>query len=93
MISRKQAIANGVSPGGIDEACTSVDDVYGWVTRAFGRNEVAVNLVDMLVAVQLRKKTLRYGWPEVKYEACKSATEVIWVLWRVPAGRCALAPR
>jgi hypothetical protein len=54
---------------------------------------VAVNLVDMLVAVQLRKKTLRYGWPEVKYEACKSATEVIWVLWRVPAGRCALAPR
>ena len=40
-----------------------------------------------------RKETLRYGWPEVKYEACKSATEVIWVLWRVPAGRCALAPR
>jgi hypothetical protein len=158
-------------------ACASVDDLYGWVARAFGRKEVGVNLVDLLVAVRLRKKlrwraeiteaivaaaggahsvlellwdknveqphglpistkqvpfrkengkvgyrdreyvpwgviveldgrkshpgeqrgqdsardrqasvarkeTMRYGWREAKHEACKSATEVIWVLWR-----------
>jgi hypothetical protein len=159
------------------EACTGVDDVYGWVARAFGRHQVAVNMVDLLVAVQVRKKlrwraeiteaivaaaggahsalellweknveqshglpiptrqvpfkkengkvgyrdreyvpwgviieldgkkshpdeqrghdrardrqasvgrkeTMHYGWREAKYEACRSATEVIWVLWR-----------
>jgi hypothetical protein len=159
------------------EACASVDDVYGWVTRAFGRKEVAVSAVDLLVALRLRKKlrwraeiteaivaadggahsalellweknvedphglpvpvkqvpfrkdngkvgyrdreyvpwgviieldgkkshpaeqrgqdnardrqasvkrkeTMHYGWREAKYDACKSATEVIWVLWR-----------
>jgi hypothetical protein len=28
------------------------------------------------------KETMHYGWREAKYEACQSATEVIWVLWR-----------
>lgn len=159
------------------EAGASVDDVYGWVTRAFGRKEVAVSAVDLLVALQSRKRlrwraeiteaimaadggahsalellweknvenphglpvparqvpfrkdngkvgyrdreyvpwgviieldgkkshpaeqrpqdsardrqasvqrkeTMHYGWREAKYEACQSAAEVIWVLWR-----------
>jgi hypothetical protein len=159
------------------DACAGVDDVYGWVTRAFGRKEVAVSAVDLLVVLRLRKKlrwraeiteaivaadggahsalellweknvedphglpapvkqvpfrkdngkagyrdreyvpwgviieldgkkshpaeqrgqdnardrqasvkrkeTMHYGWREAKYDACKSATEVIWVLWR-----------
>jgi hypothetical protein len=159
------------------EACASVDDVYGWVARAFGRNDVAMNVVDLLVAVKSRKKlrwraelkeaivaasggahsalellweknvelphglppstkqvpfaksngqvgfrdreylpwgvvieldgkkshpderrdhdnardrraslrskeTLRYGWREIRYEGCRSAVEVIRVLWR-----------
>ena len=38
------------------EACTSVDDVYGWVARAFGRNGAGMNVVDALVAVKSRRK-------------------------------------
>jgi hypothetical protein len=159
------------------ESCQDVYDVYGWVTRAFGRKNVRVNPVMLLLAVRLRKKlrwrtelneaivaaaggahsaleilwdrnverahglpisskqvpfkkkdgttgyrdreyslwrliieldgkrahpgeqwasdrardrqaavaggnTLRYGWRETRYEACDTAVEVTWVLWR-----------
>jgi hypothetical protein len=64
------------------ETCASVDDVYGWVARAFGRREVAVDVVDLLVAVQLRKK-LR--WRAELTEAivvasggAHSALELLW---------------
>ena len=54
------------------EACTSVDDVYGWVARAFGRDDVAMNAVDLLVAVKSRKK-LR--WRAELTEAIAAASE------------------
>jgi hypothetical protein len=64
------------------EACASVDDVYGWVTRAFGRHEVPVTMIDLLVAVRLRKK-LR--WRAEITEAivaadggAHSALELLW---------------
>jgi hypothetical protein len=64
------------------EACGDVDDVYGWVTRAFGRREVAADVVSLLVAVQWRRK-LR--WRSELTEAIVAATggahsalEMLW---------------
>ena len=64
------------------EACTSVDDVYGWVTRAFGRKKVTVDVVALLVAVELRG---RLRWRTELAEAivaasggAHSALELLW---------------
>jgi hypothetical protein len=64
------------------EACSSVEDVYGWVTRAFGRAEVAVNMVDVLVAVQLRNKLRwRAELTEAIVAASGGAHSALELLW------------
>src|SRR5258708_34330503 len=44
------------------EACTSIDDVYGWVARALGRNDdAAVDGVGLPAGGQARRKTAGGG--------------------------------
>src|SRR5258708_7415977 len=65
------------------EACTSIDDVYGWVARALGRNDdVAVNVVDLLVAVKSRKKLRwRAELTEAIVAASEGAHSALELLW------------
>ena len=65
------------------EACTSVDDVYGWVARAFGRkDDVAVDVVDLLVAVKSRKKLRwRAELTEAIVAASEGAHSALELLW------------
>jgi hypothetical protein len=64
------------------ESCTNVDDVYGWVARAFGRQEVAADLLDLLVSVQLRKRLRwRTELPEAIVAAAGGAHSVLEILW------------
>jgi hypothetical protein len=64
------------------EACTSVDDVYGWVARAFGRNGVGMNVVDVLVAVKSRKKLRwRAELTEAIVAASGGAHSALELLW------------
>ncbi|HEY6792533.1 MAG TPA: type IV toxin-antitoxin system AbiEi family antitoxin domain-containing protein [Trebonia sp.] len=64
------------------EACTSVDDVYGWVARAFGRNDVGMNVVDVLVAVKSRKKLRwRAELTEAIVAASGGAHSALELLW------------
>ena len=65
------------------EACTSVDGVYGWVARAFGRNDdAAVDVVDLLVAVKSRKKLRwRAELTEAVVTASEGAHSVLELLW------------
>jgi len=64
------------------EACGCVDDVYGWVTRALGRNDVGVNVVDLLIAVRLRKKLRwRLELTEAIVAASEGAHSVLELLW------------
>ena len=64
------------------EASASVDDVYGWVTRAFGRQHVTVDVVDLLVAVQLRRKLRwRTELKEAIVAAAGGAHSALELLW------------
>jgi hypothetical protein len=64
------------------EACASVDDVYGWVARAFGRKDVAVNVVDLLVVVKSRKKLRwRTELTEAIVAASGGAHSALELLW------------
>jgi len=64
------------------QACASVDDVYGWVTSALGRNEVPVNAVDLLVAVKSRKKLRwRVELTEAIVAGSDGAHSVLELLW------------
>jgi hypothetical protein len=64
------------------EACTDVEGVYGWVARALGRNDVAVNVVDLLVAVKLRKKLRwRVELAEAIVAASEGAHSALELLW------------
>jgi hypothetical protein len=64
------------------EACISVDDVYGWVGRAFGRKEVVVDVVSMLAAVALRKKLRwRVELSEAIVAAAGGAHSALELLW------------
>jgi very-short-patch-repair endonuclease len=64
------------------EAALNVDDVYGWVTRAFGRREVHSDELTLLSAVRRRK---RLRWRDELNEAivagaggAHSALELRW---------------
>lgn len=64
------------------EASSSVEDVYGWVGRAFGRKEVTVDVVSMLAAVALRKKLRwRAELPEAIVAAAGGAHSALELLW------------
>jgi hypothetical protein len=64
------------------EACASVYDVYGWVARALGRNDVPVNVVDLLVAVRSRKKLRwRVELTEAIVAASGGAHSALELLW------------
>ncbi len=64
------------------EASRNVDDVYGWVTRAFGRRNVRVNPVMLLLAVRLRKKLRwRIELNEAIVAAAGGAHSVLELLW------------
>ena len=64
------------------EASASVDDVYGWVTRAFGRQQVTADVVDLLVAVQLRGKLRwRTELKEAIVAAAGGAHSALELLW------------
>jgi hypothetical protein len=64
------------------EGCRAVEDVYGWVTRAFGRKEVGVKLVDLLVAIRVRKKLRwRSELTEATVAAFGGAHSVLELLW------------
>jgi hypothetical protein len=64
------------------EACASVYDVYGWVARAFGRGDVPVNVVDLLVAVKSRKKLRwRVELTEAIVAASGGAHSALELLW------------
>jgi hypothetical protein len=64
------------------EACTSVDDVYGWVARAFGRKEVSADVVGLLAAVQFRMKLRwRTELKEAIVAAAGGAHSALEVLW------------
>jgi hypothetical protein len=64
------------------EACIGVDDVYGWIARALGRDNVAVNVVDLLVVVKSRKKLRwRAEVTEAIVAASEGAHSVLELLW------------
>lgn len=64
------------------EACASVDDMYGWVGRAFGRKGVAVDVVSVLAAVALRKKLRwRAELSEAIVAAAGGAHSALELLW------------
>ena len=64
------------------EASISVDDVYGWVTKAFGRRQVTVDVVDLLVAVQSRRKLRwRAELKEAIVVAAGGAHSALELLW------------
>ncbi|HEX4829722.1 MAG TPA: hypothetical protein VH478_01340 [Trebonia sp.] len=59
-----------------------MEDVYGWVTRAFGRSGVSVNMVELLVAVKVRKKLRwRNELNEAIVAASGGAHSVLELLW------------
>ena len=64
------------------ETCASVDDMYGWVGRAFGRKGVAVDVVSLLAAVALRKKLRwRAELSESIVAAAGGAHSALELLW------------
>jgi hypothetical protein len=64
------------------EACGSIEDVYGWVARALGRSDVGVNVVDLLIAVRLRKKLRwRLELTEAIVAASEGAHSALELLW------------
>ncbi|HUN36051.1 MAG TPA: hypothetical protein VMU95_28975 [Trebonia sp.] len=64
------------------ESCQNVDDVYGWVTRAFGRKNVRVNPVMLLLAVRMRKKLRwRVELNEAIVAAAEGAHSALELLW------------
>jgi hypothetical protein len=64
------------------ESCQNVDDVYAWVTRAFGRKDVRVNPVMLLLAVRLRKKLRwRTELNEATVAAAGGAHSALELLW------------
>jgi len=66
------------------EACTSVDDMYGWVGRAFGRKGVGADVVSMLAAVALRKKLRwRAELSEAIVAAAGGAHSALELLWEM----------
>ena len=64
------------------EACTSVDDDYGWVAKALGRAAVEVTDIDLLVAVKSRKKLRwRVELTEAIVAASEGAHSALELLW------------
>jgi hypothetical protein len=64
------------------ESCHNVDDVYAWVTMAFGRKNVRVNPVMLLLAVRLRKKLRwRIEVNEATVAAAGGAHSALELLW------------